>query len=252
MEFKLPDIHEINVLVDGQRFDGCWYIILNEMIVWYNGYTASTHQRKTDADEVAVTLLGELVTKHHVPLEAIPSTLPHAMRLAAHSYVNSFDDEDTTAELVSSFDVAVIGSAGHQQLSWLCVNALSMVVPAWKQMCDGNAAEDTFNNLRQWLHHPRHAVDWQAAVTPAVALRNGVRIGDCDACRLEPIADAVTSTARYLQSAQPADATATLLSVEGAYSEGCHSPAAPDRFVTWLVFDVLPVSLERKSLKEGA
>ncbi|MFG0332975.1 MAG: hypothetical protein ACF8TS_06385 [Maioricimonas sp. JB049] len=27
MEFSLPEIHEISVEVDGQRFDGCWYVV---------------------------------------------------------------------------------------------------------------------------------------------------------------------------------------------------------------------------------
>jgi hypothetical protein len=123
-----------------------------------------------------------------------------------------------------------------------------MIVPAWKHMCDGNAPEETLNDLRKWLRDPMHAVDWATVITPAVGRRDGVPVGDCDACRLIPTADAVASTARYLQSADPADATAALLSASSAYDEGCHSDDAPDRFEKWPVFDVLQAALECKPI----
>ena len=252
MEFKLPDVHEISVDVDGQRFDGSWYIILNDMVVNYNGYTASTAERKAGADEVAVRLLRDLVEKHYTRLESISAAIPHAIRLAAHRYVNSPDEDSGAADFVASFGDSVKESAIHQQLSWLCVNALWMIVPAWKHMCDGNAAEDTFNNLRQWLQDPTHTVDWPTATTPAIALRNGVRVGDCDACRLEPTADAAAHAARYLQSAHSVDAAATLLSASYAYDEGCHSIDAPDRFEKWLVFEALQTSLQCRPLNKVA
>lgn len=242
MEFKLPDIHQISVDVAGERFEGSWYIILSNMVVNYNGYTSKTPKRSSDADEVAVRMLRDLVEKHYVQLESIPTSIPQAIRLAAHQYMNS--PEEDTDGFVASFGESGIGSAVHKQLSWLCVNALSMIVPAWKHMCDGNAAEDTYINLRQWLQDSSHPVDWPVATTPAIAKRNGIRVGDCDVCRLEPIADAVASAARYLQSGQPDDATASLLSASDAYDEGCHSRDAPDRFGKWLVFDVLQASLD--------
>ncbi|PQO25369.1 hypothetical protein C5Y96_23805 [Blastopirellula marina] len=244
MGFKLPDIHEISIDVAGRRFDGSWYIILHDMVVNYNGHAASTPQRASDAEEVALSMLRDLVAKHYMPLESIPPDIPPAIRIAAHQYVNSNDDESVTADFVASFGPSVASSAVHRQLSWLCVNALSMIVPAWQHMCDSNVAEETFHALRKWLQAPRHEVDWQTATSPAVALRDGVRVGDCDACRLEPIADAVASAARYLQSADSADASACLLSVSYAYDEGCHTRDAPDRFEKWLVFDVLQTSLE--------
>ena len=252
MEFKLPEIHEISVDIDGERFNGSWYIILNDMVVNYNGHAASTPQRKTDADPVAVRMLRDLVEKHYARLESIPSGIPHSIRLAAHRYVNSADEESAAAELVASFGDSIAGSTVHQQLSWLCVNAISMIVPAWKYMCDGNAAGETFYNLRQWLEDPMHAMDWSIVTTPAIALRNGVRVGDCDACRLVPIADAVASTARFLQSAQSADATAALISASCAFDEGCHSSDAPDRFEKWLIFDVLQTALVCKPIDKVA
>lgn len=252
MEFKLPDIHEISVDIDGDRFDGSWYIILNDMVVNYNGYTSSTSDLATDADEVAVKMLHELVTKHYVQLESIPASIPQAIRLAAHQYVNSSEEETDAGRFIAAFGESATESAVHKKLSWLCVNALSMIVPAWKHMCDGNSAEDTYNNLRQWLQDSTHPVDWPVAKTPAIARRNGVRVGDCDACRLEPTADAVASAAKYLQSGKPDDATAILVSASYAYDEGCHSRDAPDRFEKWLVFDVLQASLDCKPIDKVA
>ncbi len=252
MEFKLPDIHELSVDVDGELFVGSWYIILNDMVVNYNGFTASTPERTTDGDDVAVSMLRDLIAKHYARLESIPTEIPHAIRLAAHRYINSLDEETAVSDFVASFGESETEAAIRQQLSWLCVNALSMIVPAWKHRCDGNAAEDTFNDLQQWLQDPMHRVDWQTVTIPAVALRNGNRVGDCDACRLEPIADAVANAARYLRSAGTANVTACLLSASYAYAEACHSRDTPDRFEEWLVFEALQPSLESKPLDRVA
>jgi hypothetical protein len=246
MEFQLPDIHDISVDIDGKRFNGSWYIILNKMIVNYNGYTASIPELATDPNEIAGRMLRDLVMKHYTPLELIPTEIPFAIRVAASQYINSSDEDIAAADFVASFGKSVPSSEVHQQLSWLCVNALSMIVPAWKDMCDSNAAEDTFNNLRRWLQDPTHRVDWETATTPAIGLRNGERVGDCDSCRLEPTADAVANAAKYLRSAEPVHATNCLLSASYAYAEGCHSQDAPDRFEKWLVFYVLQHSLDRK------
>lgn len=244
MKFKLPETHNISVEIEGQRFDGCWYDLRGEVNVIYNGYGASTYDRETNANDVALAMLCTLVQKHYIKLESIPARLPQRIRLAAHDYVNASDEESAAQALVASFGDSIAGALVHKQLSWLCVNGTSMVVPAWKYMCDGNAAEETLNDLRTWLQDPAHSVDWASAVTPAVGRRGGVPVGDCDACRLEPIADAVASTARYLRSADPVDATAGLLSARYAYDEGCHSDEAPDRFEKWLVFEVLEAALD--------
>ncbi|QDU37203.1 hypothetical protein Mal4_15120 [Maioricimonas rarisocia] len=243
MEFSLPEIHEISVDVDGRQFDGSWYVVLQDMIVNYNGFTASTNGCPSNADEVAKGMLRQLVAAHYVRPESIPAGLPPSVREAAHRYINESLEESQAASFVASFGKAERGALLHRQLSWMCVNALAMIVPAWKYMCDGNAAEETYLDLRQWLGDPSHPVDWKSATTPAVATRDGLRVGDCDACRLEPIASAVAHTARYLQSADPADATESLESADEAYDEGCHSRGAPDRFSKWLVFDVLPRAL---------
>lgn len=255
MELKLPPNQELRIEVDGEVFHGSWYIILDRMVVNYSRYTTSTHEFQTNAAAVVERMLRELVEKHYTRLGSIPSAIPQTIRLAAHRYVNrlinSVDEDEATADLVASFGESVTGSAAHRQLSWLCVNSISMIVPAWKFMCDGNAPEETFNTLRNWLQNPEQVVDWSAAMTPVIPLRKGARIDDCHACRLEPTADAVASTARYLRSADIADAIAALCAACYAYDEGCHSSDAPERFEKWLVFDVLSTALACQPLGES-
>lgn len=239
MEFALPTIHDIAIDIDGRRFEGSWYVTMNDMIVNYNGHTASTAERATSANEIALDMLGDLVRDHYVDLKSIPSHLPPAVRQAAHYYLNSLDDDQTVNELVASFGQSTVASQVHRQLSWLCVNALGMIVPFWKLMCDNDAPEQTFRGLRQWLDDPSHPVDWSTARRPSVAMRDGVKVSDCDSCRLEPTADAVAQTADYLQTADASSVVAALLFAAGAYDEGCHSPDTPDRFEKWLVFGAL-------------
>jgi hypothetical protein len=248
MKFELPEIHKISVDFDGERFEGAWWVIGGGLIVGYIGYTDSTFEWGADANKIATTMLRKLVRKHYVKLEQIPMTIPEPIRLAAYRYVNASLEESVTEEFVASFGDSVPGSLVHERLSWLCVNAISMIVPAWKHLCDDNIAEQLYDDLRRWLADPTRAVDWPTATTPAVGRRNGVQVEDCDACRLEPTADAVASTARYLQIADAADAIAVLSSAGHAYNEGCHSRGAPDRFQKWIVFEVLESAVKCEPL----
>jgi hypothetical protein len=103
MEFKLSRLHDISCESDGRRFDGSWYVRLREMAVNYSGWTASTHDCATDADEVAVERLQDLVREHCLDLDSLPDDLPTRIRDAAQKYANAFDDDQPTHELVSSF-----------------------------------------------------------------------------------------------------------------------------------------------------
>lgn len=108
------------------------------------------------------------------------------------------------------------------------------------KLTSGDTPEKTYRDLRNWLVDPTHTVDWESAQIPCIALRDGERVGDCDACRLEPTANAVASTAFYLRTANPEKAVDVLRSTSAAFDEGCHSQDSPDRFEKWLVFNVLP------------
>lgn len=249
MGLGMPEVHDITVEVDGQTFEGAWWVSLNDMIVWYNGYGARTAQQSEGANEIALKMLEELVREHFIPLNSVPLSLPPAVRETAHNYLNSMDDQQLTAKLIRSFGSSVVGSQAHRQVARVLINALGMVVQFWKDMCDDDVPEKTFNDLRQWMSDSSHPVDWQNACKPSVAKRNGVQVVDCDACRLVPIADAVAQTARYLQSANTESAVEALCSVAGAWDEGCHFRDVPDRFEKWIVYEVLPFALECRQLE---
>lgn len=244
MTFTLPEVHEIEVELDGRRFEGAYYVVLGDLIVNYNGRTSSVALPTRNASEIAIDMLRDLVRLHYVDIEAIPSTLPQDIRLAAHAYLNSFDDVQVVQDLVATFGDSTIGSDVHKRLSWLCVNSLGPIVPCWKMMCDGDEPERTLGELRRWLDDPAHVVDWDLACRPSIAIRNGSVVGDCDACRLEPLARAVASTADYLHTANASSAVAAICSAYGAYAEGCHPQDAPDDFEEWVVFSVLSNSYE--------
>jgi hypothetical protein len=240
MSFRLPDVHDIAVVVDGRTFEGSWSIVLGQLVVYYNGHASGVENPHEAHDEVAREVLRELVREHYVPLEAIAADLPAVIREAAYVYVNNLDEEDSAAGLVAAFGDTEPGSTTHRQLSRLCVNALTPIVPFWKLMCDTNGPEQTLDNLRSWLEDPAMPVDWEAACRPEVALRDGEVVGDCDACRLEPIATAVAATAEYLQFADAPAAVAALDHASFAWSEGCHLEENLQRFERWLALDVLP------------
>lgn len=241
MAFTLPEVHEIEAVIDGRRFEGAYYFVLGDLIVNYNGFTTSVRKPAADVRKVALNMFRDLVREHYVPLDAIPTELPQPIREAAHAFLNSFDDDRPTENLVASFGDSTLGSHVHTQLSWLCINVLEPIVPFWKYMCDDDAPEQKFRELRNWLNDPSCEVDWSSACQPDVALSDGVVVADCDACRLKPIARAVAKTAEYLRTADSWAAAKAILSACSAYDEGCQPSDAPG-FEQWVVFDVLPAS----------
>ena len=221
------------------------------MIVNYNGYTKTVPKPTiTEANATASELLRELVAKHYVPLDSMPKHLPMDLRIAAHRYINSL--EGNACDLLRSIFSSSKASNVHKQLSWLCVNSLSMIVPSWKRLCEGTVAEESLNQLRNWLENPSYSVRWDAISIPRIAAKDGTPIADCDACRLEPIANAVANAATYLELGRLENASECLLSIHSAYEEGCRPLKAPNRFETWLVFHALRASLECKSIGDVA
>lgn len=247
MRFRLPEVHDIAVDVDGRTFDGAWSIVLGQLVVYYNGHSSGVENPQYGHDEIARGMLLELIREHYVPLEAIAADLPPMIREAAHVYINNLDGEDSAEVLVAAFGDAEPGSPAHRRLSWLCVNAITPIVPYWKLMCDSDGPEQTLGTLRRWLDDPATPVDWEAACRPEVALRDGEVVGDCDACRLEPTADAVAAAAGYLRSADASLAVAALDDASCAWSEGCHPEENSGRFESWLVLSVLPQAFAGQS-----
>ncbi len=178
------------------------------------------------------------------PKSALVGKVPEALLPAAYNYLNVFDDDQSVHGFVSAFGELTAGSLAYQQVAWLAIYATGLVVPFWKHMCDGDAPEQIHSRLQAWLLDPTTEVDWETACTPCIASRSGEQVVDCDACRLEPIAEAVSSLANYLQTADPEMAAACLSAASSAFNEGCHPRALSDGFERWLVFEALPHAMK--------
>jgi hypothetical protein len=247
MTYGLPESFDIETEIDGRCFDGAYSIVFGDLVVYYNGHTSSARKPQTNTREIAIRMLQELVRVHYVEIDLIPSDLPERIRNAAFEYVNSFDDDEPIRKLIQAFGESTVGSEVHTQISWLCVNALQPIVPFWKAMCDDDGPERTLADLRLWLKDRSHSVDWESARQPALALCDGIKIEDCDACRAEPIAKAVANCADYLQTADTDAAVKTILHAWGAHAEGCWPQDEERPFERWFVEVALPNALRCRS-----
>jgi len=221
MAFELPASTDIEVDIDGRPFRGTYSFMLGDLIVYYNGRAKTVRKSTEHVHEIALDLLRQLVEQYYVEMDSVPEELPQRMREAAHVYANSFGEDEPIRALIETFGEALVGSGVHTQVSWLCVNAIQPIVPFWKMMCDDDAPERTLAELGQWLNDRTHPVDWESARQPAVARCDGLRIVDCDACRVEPIAGAVVCCADYLENGDIDSAVGAIFEAQGAKSEGC-------------------------------
>ncbi len=240
MEFKLPESQQITLEIEGERHEGSYYFLFGQMVVNFRGSTSSCVTPEGQPHAVAGQMFRDLVKKHHVSLSEIPTKWPENVRQAAYAYVNSDDDESSLDDLIKSFGEPKPGSPAFRQIAYLCLMALEVVVPAWKEICDGNELEETTTELWKRLKDPDHEIDWRAACSPKPALRHGQQIEDCDACRAEPLADAVASTASFLRTGNISNACDALASASAAHDEGCHPDDEFDSFQRRLVFSLLP------------
>ena len=250
-KFDFPQPHNITIDVDGERHSGDWCIMLNDLVVYFQGFALSCPVPTTDRESVAKEMLKTLVLEHYVPRELLATVVPQHLLDPAHKYLNTFDDDEPLKELIAAMGPFTVGSTGYLQVARMAVDATGLVVPYWKMLCDDDAPAQIYARLRSWLQDSSISIDWQASRQPCVARSDGHIIEDTDSCRLEPIATAVASLASYLQSANPRDAVRCLQSVSEAYSEGCHSAGAPDSFEKWLVIAALPRALQPAGASPG-
>lgn len=99
MGFRLPEGTEIEVEDGGRRFRGDYSVMLGDLIVYYNGHTASVRKPDTDMHDTAIDMLRQLVRENYVEIDSVPSDLPQRIREAAWKYVNSFDDDEPVRNL---------------------------------------------------------------------------------------------------------------------------------------------------------
>jgi hypothetical protein len=235
----LPESFDIEVKVDGNTFQGAYSVILGDLVVYYHGRTLSMRKPEADLQRHGEKMLVRLVQECYVDPEIVPRELPEDVRAAAIEYVNSHDNEDAIYTLVESIGESPTGSENHRRVAFLCLNALQPIAPCWKYLADDNAAERLHSELVAWVQDGSKVVDWEKACTPLVGIRDGDRIQDCDACRIEPIANSLAATANYLQTGSTDSAVEALLDAWGAANEGCW-PEENGEFEQWLVSVALP------------
>lgn len=240
MEFKFPESHPVEIEIEGVKHKGSFYFLLGQMVVNFNGNTSSQIAPKGEPDGAAKQMLKTLVQEHYVSLSEIPSEWPEDIRQAAHAYINSGDDESSLDDLTRSFGDPEADSLAFKQIAILCLKSLDVVVPAWKEICDDNELLQTTAELWKRLEDSDHSVNWEAACSPKPALRHGKKVEDCDACRAEPLAEAVAATATFLRTANIESAFDALSSVSAAHDEGCHPDDEFESFPKRLVFSLLP------------
>ena len=156
--------------------------------------------------------------------------------------------------LVGAFARFESGGETHRRLCWLCVNAVRMVRHCWDGIAENPDARDRLKELADalrggwFLRGEGDEPDWPVLTDSAVAVRDGEKVADCDACRVEPVAAAVAFAARFAANGHRRDAAECLQCVQSAAEEGCwwSEPDEPDAaaqpFAAWFVTHALPTA----------
>ena len=160
--------------------------------------------------------------------------------------------------LVLAFGDFRPGDLTHRRLCWLCVNACRTVRHCWDGIAENPDARDRLAGLSAHLRGEDRddggRFDLDGATVPAVPLRGGRPIVDCDVGRAGSVADAVAAAAKFVLTADPGDAAGCLGDVWLAVDEGCwwHDPknpdSAPEEWAAWFVRHALPAAWRREEL----
>lgn len=202
MSFELPQIYEIETTVDNRLVTGAYAFVLG-LTVYYKGYAENVSKPASEEDipDLARQILADLYLKRAREMGQPPDGLPEALREAASEFLDSYDDEAPIRDLVKAFGDTTAGIVAHCQVSCLLINMLTPIVPFWTEMCDDNIPVTTHKELLERLNQRSFEnADWERLETIAVARRDGEIIGDCDACRAEPIAEAVACCAKFIRT----------------------------------------------------
>jgi hypothetical protein len=231
-----------------------------ELRVYYYGRRGSKFikvDRETNIDLIARQIFRQLIDKHYTPIERIDPNLPLCIRQAAFNYANSFEDEELDSDygitnfFVESFGSQSVGSVSHNQVSWLCLNALKCVIPAWTTSCNLPTARNTLNQLLEYMRQGGSISNWEDLCEPPIPTHNGQRINDCEAGMLNSIAEGVAFAARYIRYGNPDDAAEVLCNAYGAADEGAWRSKTGISFNQWVVFVALPTSFDCRELDDA-
>jgi hypothetical protein len=239
--------------IDGRVLRGTYrvqyypnYRILN---VYYKGKSASeTLVDDAAISQVATRLFEQLVVTHYVKYEQIHSALPNSIRKAAFLFVNDLKDESTKNQdrkpwqtLVYSFGEQSVGTIEHKRVSWLCLNVLKCVIPAWKAECDDDVVGRRYNQL---IHHLRDGIpinNWDELCSKSIPTREGSPIRDCIACMVGPIATGAANAAKYISKADIQAGSEVIFDVWNSQTEGAwrHKNYSYNK---WVVHVALPAA----------
>ena len=93
VSFKLSGIVDIERQTDGRCFRGDSFVLINNLVEYFNGHVSTNRKPETVAHEAAIGTLRELVGSNHVGIGEVPFDLLRRVREAAFEYVNSFNDD---------------------------------------------------------------------------------------------------------------------------------------------------------------
>lgn len=257
------DAVDIQIDFDGRILRGryqIWnYPAHRELRVYYKGNSdAATLDDGTDQMQLAMELFQGIVRQHYTPMSRIDPTLPSEIRQAAFGFVNDIeidrpDDPDylLSHALVEAFGDQRVGSLAHNRVSWLCLNVLKCVIPAWTASCDHATAEQTFLQLLRHLRDDVVIDNWDDLCQPPIATRNGFPIDDCEACMVEPIAEGVAHGAKYLRDGEPRIAGDVIWNAWCAQDEGAWRHKSLS-FEQWVVFVALPAAHDCREVSNAS
>lgn len=178
--------------------------------------------------------------------------LPERLQQAAQRFVAGDDDDDLAMALdvIRGFGIPRLDDEVKRRVAMLCVLVTRRVLFGWTSLgCEGERPADAIRAALDWIRTGKMGTDWPGHCVPAPAICDGEILGDCDACRAEPIASAAARTAYFITTGNPVDAALALCEAQGAALEGV---AFPDSlaFEEWVATIAIPAAFELRDLSE--
>lgn len=185
----------------------------------------------------------------------ISDTLPEPIRLAALEYIAPYDDDldwedlDRELHLIEAFGELQIGNIAHRQVTWLCALASQTILWCWAQLeCEGDAPERALKAVTDWVLNDLTPSEWDSLIEPAVPIRDGKPIQDCDVLFAKPVSESAAKTVRFACMGEVTDAVDVLLGIWYAVWE--IEWAGPMQFNEWFITVALPAAYNLQPLSE--
>lgn len=221
-----------------------------ELNVYGRSWKKKTITRDINLKQLALQMLGSIIREKFTPIEKIAPTLPSSIREAVYCYLNDIilDENDLDYlpdhALIDAFGEQLVGSQNHKKVSWFCLNVMKSILPAWEAYCDEPTVTQIYQKLVSHLQDDVAIDNWEELWLPPIPIRNGYRITDCAVSMVEPIAEGISNTAKYLHSGNSRIAGDVLFNAWCAADEGGWSRKYSVSFEDWVVSVALPAALD--------